>query len=108
MVARIYLVGAPPWFLRTNRGFPRWIRLSDRPGVEALCCSVRPLDPWKVPRSGLHQRHDFFGVGHAPAPGINADVDLPAGLQPTLVGVPVDQPFTGIDWSLRRVPQDVG
>jgi hypothetical protein len=70
--------------------------------------SVRPLDPWKVPRTGLNQCHDFVGIGNAPAPSINADVDLPARLQPTFVDVPVDQPFTGVYWSLRRVPQDVG
>jgi hypothetical protein len=66
--------------------------------VEAHCRSARSDHSIRErsPRSGLNQGHDFVGVGDAPAPGINSDVDLPAGLQPTLVDVPVDQPFTGV------------
>jgi hypothetical protein len=82
--------------------------LSEPPGVGSQCYSLSPFDPWKVLRPGLDQRHNFVGAGDAPAPGIYTDVDLPAGLQPTLVDMPVDQPFTGVYWSLRRVPQDVG
>ena len=65
-----------------------------------------PLDAREIPRTRLYESDHFISMDYSTTPRVDAHVDLPTGLQPALVDVPVDEPFSGVDGPCSFVTGD--
>ena len=51
------------------------------------CCITSPINPRQIPWPTVNDRYHFARVSRSARPGVEADIGLPACLQPTVVDV---------------------